>query len=81
MNERLSILDNLSIFSGKLYPRWFMYQDELQQAMAATLAEIEQINRDIDKATDPKDERALSLRKKELQYLQLRHIEQLENLK
>lgn len=58
-----------------------MNQDELQQAMAATLAEIEQINRDIDKAIDPKDERALILRKKELQYLQLWRIEQLENFK
>ena len=36
-----------------------MNQDELQQSMTATQAEIEQINRDIDK--DPKDERALIL--------------------
>jgi hypothetical protein len=56
-----------------------MNLEELKQAIAATLAAIEQVKEDIEKTTDPTEKRKLIRHKKELQYLQLWHIEQLES--
>jgi len=58
-----------------------MNREELQQAITATLEEIEHIKHEIDEAADPQEEKKLIQRKRELQYLQLWHIEQMENLK
>ena len=55
-----------------------MNLEELQAAITATLAEIEQVKDRLEKTADVTEVRQLLRRKKELQYLQLWHLEQLE---
>ncbi|NMC28019.1 MAG: hypothetical protein GYA42_07710 [Syntrophomonadaceae bacterium] len=55
-----------------------MDRTELQQAIKDTLLAIEAIKREIAATTDPARMQELTRRKKELQYLQLWHLEQLE---
>lgn len=55
-----------------------MNLEELKAAITATLAEIEQVKDRLEKTADTKEARQLLQRKKELQYLQLWHLEQLE---
>lgn len=55
-----------------------MNREELEQAIAATLTKIEQIKDELENTADPTEKRKLIRYKKELQYLQLWHIEQLE---
>jgi len=57
-----------------------MNRAELQQAITETLEEIQGIKEQINQAPDPRGETMLRRRLKELQYLQLWHLEQLENL-
>lgn len=55
-----------------------MNREELQTAITATLAKIEQLKAEIEQNADAAQRQKLIRRKKELQYLQLWHIEQLE---
>ncbi|MCL5125199.1 MAG: hypothetical protein M1511_12000 [Deltaproteobacteria bacterium] len=57
-----------------------MTRNELQEAFTRTLKEIKLIKRQIKDATDPREKRNLIRRKRELQYLQLWHINQLKNM-
>ncbi|HOV79343.1 MAG TPA: hypothetical protein PK728_04495 [Bacillota bacterium] len=57
-----------------------MTRQELQAAITRTLEEIEQVKRQIETAADEREKRRLVRRKRELQYLQLWHIDQLERL-
>lgn len=57
-----------------------MTRDELQEAIARTLAEIEEVKQQIAQAADPREKRRLNRRKRELQYLQLWHIDQLKGM-
>jgi hypothetical protein len=54
-----------------------MTRDELQQAIADTLAEIEQVREQIETAAEPVEELRLMRRKKELQTRQLWNLDQL----
>ena len=58
-----------------------MNREELQQAITETLAEIEQVKLAIEEATDPREAKKMLVKLKELQYLQLWHIEQIEHQK
>jgi tmRNA-binding protein len=53
--------------------------EELQEAINRTKAEIEEVKQQIAQAADPREKRRLILRKRELQYMQMWHIEQLNN--
>lgn len=53
--------------------------NELQAAITRTLAEIEEVKQQIAQAADPQEERRLIRKKRELQYLQLWHLDQLKN--
>ena len=57
-----------------------MTRDELQDAISCTLEEIEMVKKEIAQANDTRDKRRLIRRKRELQYLQLWHLDQLKNL-
>ena len=54
-----------------------MTRAELQQAIADTLAEIEQVREQIETAAEPVEELRLMRRKKELQTRQLWNLDQL----
>ena len=58
-----------------------MNREELEVAIERTLDEIMQIKKEIDETDDLPKRKRLIQRKKELQYLQLWHIDQLESLK
>jgi len=58
-----------------------MNHEELQRAISDTLEKIEYIKSEIDQATDSSERKKLIRQKRELQYLQLWHIEQLEALR
>jgi hypothetical protein len=58
-----------------------MNREQLQQLITATLAEIEQVKRELEETTDPREELHLTRLKKELQIRQLWNIDQLEALK
>jgi len=58
-----------------------MTRDDLQEAMLRTMKEIETVKEQIKAATDPREERRLTRKKKELQYLQLWHHDLLERQK
>ena len=61
-----------------------MNREELQEAIFQTMKDITQIKRKLDGAAGVKERRRLRIRKKELQYLQiwcLNQLDQLENLK
>ncbi len=51
---------------------------ELQEAIEKTLEGIQALKQQIEKASDPREEKRLKRKLKELQYLQLWHIEQYE---
>lgn len=51
-------------------------REELQEAYTRTLAEIVRIKEQIEASADPREKRRLLLRKRELQYLQLWHMDQ-----
>lgn len=55
-----------------------MTREELQEAITRTKAEIEEVKQQIAQAADPREKRRLIRRKRELQYLQLWHIDQLK---
>ncbi|TEB13336.1 hypothetical protein [Pelotomaculum propionicicum] len=55
-------------------------REELQEAITRTLEEIVKLKQQIAQAADPKEKRRLKRKKKELQYLQLWHIDQLKSL-
>ena len=57
-----------------------MNRAELERAMADTLAKIEELQKEINAVTDPREKRRLVRKKKELRYLQLWHMELYENL-
>ncbi len=57
-----------------------MDRKELQEAIKGTLLAIEAIKKEVEATTDPARLQELTRRKKELQYLQLWHLEQLEQL-
>lgn len=57
-----------------------MTLEELQKAIKRTISEIEEVKMEIVKATSPLEKCRLKRRKKELQYLQLWHLDQLKNL-
>jgi hypothetical protein len=56
-----------------------MNRRELEQAMERTLNEIEDVKRRIATTTDPQERQQLIRKKKELQYLQLWHMDLYEN--
>ena len=58
-----------------------MTRDELQEAIAATLDKIMKLKEQISQATDPREKKQLKRQLRELQYLQLWHIGQLEHQK
>jgi len=58
-----------------------MNREDLQEAIAATLEEIERVKKEIEETTDPWEELRLMRQKKELQIRQLWNIDQLEALK
>jgi len=58
-----------------------MNREELEVVIERTLDEIMQIKKEIDETDDLPKRKRLIQRKKELQYLQLWHIDQLESLK
>lgn len=53
-------------------------REELQEAITVTLAKIEKIKQQINNETDPKGIRKLIRMKRELQYLQLWHVDHLK---
>jgi len=55
-----------------------MDKEELREAIKATLTAIEAVKQELEATTDPARMQVLKRRKKELQYLQLWHLEQLE---
>jgi len=56
-----------------------MNREDLKRAIEDTLEDIDQINNEIKKTADPFEKRKLIRRKREMQYLQLWHIAQLES--
>jgi len=57
-----------------------MTREELQEAIFQTMKDITQIKQKLDGAVGPKERRKLRLKKKELQYLQLWCLDQLDQL-
>ena len=55
-----------------------MTREELEKAIEETKHEIYQAKEQLDQVTDPRDEKKLVARLKELQYLQLWHVDQLK---
>lgn len=53
---------------------------QLEQAILQTMADIEKVKQQIAKAVEPKEKQRLLREKKELQYLQLWHLSQFENM-
>jgi len=58
-----------------------MNREELQEAIIETLEKIEYVKFELEKAIDTKDKKRLRQQLRELQYLQLWHIGQLESQK
>ena len=56
-----------------------MNREEIQRAIAATSEEIMKLKEQIALATDRREKKRLQIMLKELQYLQLWHIEQMEH--
>ena len=52
--------------------------EEIQESIIKTKREIDQVKQELAMATDPKEKRKLSVRLKELQFLQLWHLDQRE---
>ncbi len=57
-----------------------MTHDELLEAIERTMHEIGRIKQQIEEAANPREERRLARKKRELQYLQLWHHDLLERL-
>lgn len=57
-----------------------MTREELQEAINRTLSEINQVMQQFAQAEDPREKRRLIRRKRELQYLQLWHMDQLKGM-
>lgn len=55
--------------------------DEIQEAITHTIAEIKDVKKELFQTTDSRERRRLKRRLKELQYLQLWHIDQFKNLR
>lgn len=53
---------------------------ELQEAITSTLEEIEVVKQQIAQAADSREKRRLIRKKRELQYLQLWHLDQLKGM-
>lgn len=56
-----------------------MTNAELQQAITNTAEEIWELQQQIEHASDPREQKKLMRKLKELQYLQLWHLDQLED--
>ena len=52
--------------------------EEIQESIIKTKSEIDQVKQELAMTTDPKEKRKLSVRLKELQFLQLWHLDQRE---
>lgn len=57
-----------------------MTREELQKAIILTKANIDKVKQQIKHSTVPQEKRQLLLKKRELQYLQLWHLEQLKRI-
>jgi hypothetical protein len=57
-----------------------MNRNELFEAIEDTKQEIYQVKEQLEQTTDPREEKNLLARLKELQYLQLWHIEHMERI-
>ncbi len=58
-----------------------MNRTDLEQAITLTLDKITQVKQQIEETTDPEEKQKLIREKKELQYLQLWNIDQIEALR
>lgn len=57
-----------------------MTREQLQEAIESTKLEIVDLKQQIRQTTDPRQARKLTIKLRELQYLQLWHIDQLQHL-
>jgi len=57
-----------------------MNREELQDAIENTKVQIYEIKQQIAQTADPREKRRLTRRKRELQYLQLWHLDQMKGM-